>query len=176
MAGVRRSQLAGGGNVSAMRFRWSLFHRHLRLTLLMLIAMGSLASSSSSAQSSDTIPTYAKGMISNRWSTDAGDSLLIDYPGRYWVVSRGGARLDSGLVEVRFCGPADAPDLALATSLILAFTARDTTSLVPACHLSGEGDPAGLELLLPPGPFGWRMLKLFHLRATGVLRFHGVQP
>jgi hypothetical protein len=114
--------------------------------------------------------------LADHWSTEAGDSLIIDSLGSVRFVDRHGTLLDTAHVAIECWKPASSPGLQLVSVIVLAFSMGDTVSTLPGVFVAGEGDRASLCLIGVGSPLKWRLWKWFALGELKELCFEGTQP
>ncbi len=96
-------------------------------TLLVLVV---LPASGTSESPSRRASTEHLG-LANQWTTDAGDSLIIEPSGAVRIVDRRGAVLDSARVTIKCWEPASNHGIQLVSTFLLTFSKCDTISSVP---------------------------------------------
>jgi hypothetical protein len=144
---------------------------------LALAALAALLLTTGPILASADGPSTTHISLSDLWTTSAGDSMLIEVNGKLRIVSRDGAVVDSGSVEVLLWQPTDSRDsLHYVHALALAVTLHDTVSVVPGYFWAGEGSPCHLNLLLGPNKFGQTLRRRFLLERCSELSLRGEQP
>ncbi len=114
--------------------------------------------------------------LADRWSTQAGDSVIINSLGSVRFVDRHGALLDTAHVVIESWLPAWNHGSQLVSVVVLSFSTADTTWTFPGFFGAGEGDRASLSLMAVPSPLKWRLWHWFGLDQMEELRLDGTQP
>ncbi len=114
--------------------------------------------------------------LNNHWSTQAGDSLIIDAVGAVRFVDRQGTLLGTARVVVECLKPSTNQGLQVVFVVLLTFSMDDTVSTVPGVLVSGEGDRGSLCLLGVPSPLMWNVRRWYGLGELDGLCLQGRQP